>query len=100
MRIIVCGCGTGALQCRPQLSGGSDLDRQAAPFRGGRHRRPGVKEKYSGTKEHFTYALGRKAKEEGRARDHERSRRSTNVLAHMGQKEQARDEFPFRFRYV
>ena len=39
----MCGWSTSALQCRPQLSGESVLDRRAAPFRGRRHRRPGVK---------------------------------------------------------
>jgi hypothetical protein len=39
-------------------------------------------------------ALRRK---EGRTRDHEGSRSSTSVLAHKDQKEQAPDEFPFRF---
>lgn len=39
-------------------------------------------------------------RKEGRTRDHEGSRSSTSVLAQKGQKEQARNEFPFRFRYV
>jgi hypothetical protein len=92
-----CGSSTSTLQSRPQLSDGSDLDRQAAPFRGGRHRRPGGPKKSSQERRNIcTYALRRK--KEGRARDHERSRSSTDVLAHIGQKEQARDEFPFRIR--
>ena len=86
-----------ALRCRPQLSGGSDLDRQAPPFRGGCHRRPGAKEKYSGTKEPFTYGFTKERRQSTGPRG---KQESTSVLAHKGQKEQARNEFPFRFRYV